>query len=239
VVLPPQRRRRPPPYTGKVLMEKADSWHHGVSPSSHQARLDSLLTTLKSLADTGLGAASVLANLHHRRIAPLMERELRIHEMSEAANPTSLARSWFLPKCLPWEYAAMRARHAISLKAGRHDNDDLWSFIMLPDAPSVSRPSFLSRSLATYQHGFDSRFLVEGDRGRLEVRPAYALSPSGCPRCAATGAGARDTEEGEENPAVGAPGAAGQGVPTARAVGTLSPGDFGELVIGRGGRRER
>jgi hypothetical protein len=24
-----------PPYTGKVLMEKGDSWHHGVSPSSH------------------------------------------------------------------------------------------------------------------------------------------------------------------------------------------------------------
>jgi hypothetical protein len=74
VVIPLQRRRWPPPYTGKVLMEKADSWHHGVSPSSHQARLDSLLTALKNLVDAGLGAASVLANLHHRQIAPLMER---------------------------------------------------------------------------------------------------------------------------------------------------------------------
>jgi hypothetical protein len=63
VVLPPQQRRRPPPYTGKVLKEKADSWHHGVSPSSHQAQLDSLLAALKHLADAGLGAASVLANL--------------------------------------------------------------------------------------------------------------------------------------------------------------------------------
>jgi hypothetical protein len=63
-------------------MEKADSWHHGVSPSSHHAHLDSLLTALKNLADAGLGAASVLANLHHRRIVPLMERELRIYEMS-------------------------------------------------------------------------------------------------------------------------------------------------------------
>jgi hypothetical protein len=43
--------------------------------------LDSLLTALKSLADAGLGAASVLANLHHRRIIPLMERELGIFEM--------------------------------------------------------------------------------------------------------------------------------------------------------------
>jgi hypothetical protein len=103
-----------------VLKEKADSWFHYVSPHSHQARLDSLLTALKSLADAGLGAASVLTNLHHRRIVPLMERELRIYKMSEAANPTSLARSRFLPERLPQEYAAMRARRAISLKAVRH-----------------------------------------------------------------------------------------------------------------------
>jgi hypothetical protein len=115
-------------------MEKGDSWHHGVSPSSHHARLDSLLAALKNLADAGLGAASVLANLHHRRIVPLMERELRIHEMSEAANPTSLARSQFLPD--------RRGRgRAISLKAVRHSNDDLWSFVMLLDAPVVSRSS--------------------------------------------------------------------------------------------------
>jgi hypothetical protein len=30
----------------------------------------SLLNALKDLADAGLGAASVLANLHHRRIVP-------------------------------------------------------------------------------------------------------------------------------------------------------------------------
>jgi hypothetical protein len=33
VVLPLQRRRRPPPYTGKVLKAKTDAWHHDVSPS--------------------------------------------------------------------------------------------------------------------------------------------------------------------------------------------------------------
>jgi hypothetical protein len=71
-------------------MEKGDSLHHSVSPSSHQARLDLLLAALKNLADAGLGAALVLPNLHHRRVVPLMERELRIHEMSEMANPTSL-----------------------------------------------------------------------------------------------------------------------------------------------------
>jgi hypothetical protein len=81
-------------------MEKANSWHHGVSPSLHQAWLDSLLTALKNLADAGLGAASILAKLHHWRIIPLMERELRIYEMSEAANPTLLERSRFLPERL-------------------------------------------------------------------------------------------------------------------------------------------
>jgi hypothetical protein len=81
-------------------MERADSLYHDVSPSSHQAQLDSLLTPLKNLADAGLGAASVLANLHHWRIAPLMEREVCVYEMSKAANLMSLARSRFLPECL-------------------------------------------------------------------------------------------------------------------------------------------
>jgi hypothetical protein len=60
-----------PPYTGKVLRERAISWHHGVSPPSHQARLDSLLAMLKDLADRGLTVGCVLANLHHRRIVPV------------------------------------------------------------------------------------------------------------------------------------------------------------------------
>jgi hypothetical protein len=93
---------------------------------------------LKSLADAGLGTTSVLANLHHRRVVPLMERELRIYEMSETANPVSLARSRLVHDRFPLEYAATRVRRAIILKAVRHSNDDLWSFVMLPDAPSVS-----------------------------------------------------------------------------------------------------
>jgi hypothetical protein len=59
-----------PPWTGKVMREKADSWWHGLSPSSRQDRLDSALQALKALADAGLIAATVLANLHHQRIIP-------------------------------------------------------------------------------------------------------------------------------------------------------------------------
>jgi hypothetical protein len=43
------------PYTDKVLKEKTDIWHHGVSPSSRQQRLESLTDTLRSLANAGLG----------------------------------------------------------------------------------------------------------------------------------------------------------------------------------------
>jgi hypothetical protein len=119
-------------------MAKTDAWHHGVSPFSHQWRLESLTTALWCLADAGLGAASIIANFHHRRIVPLMERELCIFEMSDAANPTSLACSRLLQECLLKEYAATRARHAINLKSVPHSDDDLWSFVMLPDALPVS-----------------------------------------------------------------------------------------------------
>jgi hypothetical protein len=49
-----------PPYTGKVLKEKADSWWHGVSPSSRQDRLETALQAPKDLADAGLGACDAL-----------------------------------------------------------------------------------------------------------------------------------------------------------------------------------
>jgi hypothetical protein len=40
-----------------------------------------------------LGATSVLANLHHRRIVPLMERRLHIFELDETTDPVALAHS--------------------------------------------------------------------------------------------------------------------------------------------------
>jgi hypothetical protein len=108
-----------PPYTGKVLKEKTDSWWHGVLPSSRQDRLESALQALNDLADAGLGAASVLANLHHRRIIPLMERRLRIFEMGEMADPVALAQLQLLPDLLPQEYAATRARRVRTVCGSR------------------------------------------------------------------------------------------------------------------------
>jgi hypothetical protein len=82
-----------------------------------------------------------------------MERELRIFEMTEEADPTALARSRLLHERLPQEYAATRARRAINLRSVPHSREDLWSFIMLPNAPVVSRLPFSPWSLAAHRHG--------------------------------------------------------------------------------------
>jgi hypothetical protein len=108
---------------------------------------------LKHLADVGLGAASILANLHHQRIIPLMERRPRIFEMHEEADPVALVQSRLLPDLLPQEYAATRERHAIDLKAIRHSDDDLWSFAMLPEGPLVSRASVFSPAIHSRRAG--------------------------------------------------------------------------------------
>jgi hypothetical protein len=120
-----------PPYTGLVLRERPASWHHRVSPLQHQRRLYSLLTTLRDLAGRGLTTEVVLAHLHHRRIAPLMERPLRIFEMTEAADPVALARSRTLQSPLLRDYAATRARSAVDPKSVRTDGS-LWDLEMLP-----------------------------------------------------------------------------------------------------------
>jgi hypothetical protein len=96
------------------------------------------VAALKNLADRRLTAGCVLANLHHRRIVPLMERRLRIFEMSEDADPVALAESRLLRDPFPREYAATWARHAIDLSSGRCDNASLWAFAMLPVGQLVS-----------------------------------------------------------------------------------------------------
>jgi hypothetical protein len=170
-----------PPWTGKVVREKANSWWHGVSPSSRQDWLDSALKALKALADAGMTVVSVLANLHHRRIVPLMERRLRIFEMEEAADPVALAQSRLLPDLFSREYAATRARRAVNLKAMRTDDTALWAFTMLPEGPLVSRVPALLRSIDSWSIvailEFHSPPAGDG-RERRAVRPAHAPSPS-------------------------------------------------------------
>jgi hypothetical protein len=109
-----------------------------VSTVQHRRRLDSLLAALRNLAARGLTAATVLAFLHHRRVVPLMERPLRIFEMTETANPVALAKSRMLPSSLQREYAVTRPRSAIDTRLLRSDRS-LWDLEMLPTGPLVSR----------------------------------------------------------------------------------------------------
>jgi hypothetical protein len=99
--------------------------------------LESLLAALRNLPGRGLIAEVVLAHLHHRRIVLLMERPLRIFEMTEAADPVALARSRSLQTPLLREYAATRARSAIDPKSACNDGT-LWDLEMLPTGRLVS-----------------------------------------------------------------------------------------------------
>jgi hypothetical protein len=151
------------------------------------------------------------------------------------ANPMSLTRSRLVHDRFPREYAATRARHAISLKAVRHSDDDLWSFVMLPDAPPVSKPPPFLYSFAVRRRGSDaSLFPAEGGSERCTVRPAY--SPSTSARGAAAGRGASGAQEGAKDSAAGVPGTEGRRALAARVAGTLPSGDLGILIV-RGGRR--
>jgi hypothetical protein len=135
--------------------------------------LDSLVAALKKLADRGMTTGCVLANLHHRRVVPLMERPLHVLEMAEVADPVALARSRLLQDPFPRAFAATRARRAIDLRPGRCGDDVLWAFEMLPTGPLVSRVLDLISGLA----GFSScrRVLrprlppTDGERERREV----------------------------------------------------------------------
>jgi hypothetical protein len=198
-----------PPWTSKVVREKADSWWHSLSPSSHQDRLDSALKALKALADAELTAASVLANLHHWRIVPLMERRLRIFEMEETANPVVLAQSRLLPDLFPREYAATRARRTVNLKAMRADDTAFWAFTMLPEGPLVSRVPTPLQSIDSWSSiaVLEFRSPPAGDgHERRAVRPAHAPSPRTRACGAVAGARASGTQEGEEDPVTGVPG---------------------------------
>jgi hypothetical protein len=133
-----------------VLRERAASWYHGVSPPQHQARLDSLVAALKELAGRELTAGCVLATLHHRRVVPLMERSLRIFEMTEIADPVALARSRLLPDPFPRAFAPTWVWRAIDLRSGRCRDDVLWAFEMLPTGPLLSGVLDFISSLAGF-----------------------------------------------------------------------------------------
>jgi hypothetical protein len=160
----------------------------------HQARLDSLVAALKKLADRGLTAGCVLANLHHRRIVLLMQRRLRIFKMSENADPVALVELRLLWDPFPRSYAATRARRAIDLRPGHCHDASLWALEMLPVGQLVS--GFLD-FLSCFASFLGCRRILrlcptpaDGARERREVRPTHASVPRACARGATARAGA-------------------------------------------------
>jgi hypothetical protein len=134
-----------------------------------------------------------------------MERELRIFEMSDTANPTSLACSRLLQERLPRGYTAMRARRAVNLKVVPHIDDDLWSFVMLPDNQPAGA-AYLSLLGSCFA------FLICPDSLLLQlVKVHVARSDPPTPqsqatgRATAAGAGAGSPREREEDQAVREP----------------------------------
>ena len=99
-----------PPYTGKVLLKKNHIWPYGVSPAAKQDQLVVYLDALQKLATAGLTAADVILAFHQRRVLPLMERRLALHQMVSGAN---LEGTQMKAGSLPDEYAIHRARRSV------------------------------------------------------------------------------------------------------------------------------
>jgi hypothetical protein len=159
-----------------------------------------LVAALKKLACRGLTAGCVLANLHHRQVIPLMERPLRIFEMTENADPVALAISRLLPDPFSRAFAATRARRAIDLRSGRCDDMALWALEMLPTGPLVSEVlDFISR-LASFSSCRRVLMLcltpAGGECDRLEVRAAQPPLARARARGATARAGAGGPQEG-------------------------------------------
>jgi hypothetical protein len=172
------------------------------------------LKALKALADAGLTAALVLANLHRRWIIPLMERRLHVFEMEETADPVALVQSRLLPDLLPQKNAATRVRRVVNLKVIRNDDATLWSFAMLPEGPLVSRVPTPLRHIDSW-----SIVVIRSFAPTLQVMAVNAARPDPpTPRARAGGA-----QEGEEDPATGTPGTEERRVLAARVAGLSSP----------------
>ena len=80
MVLPPQRRRRTSPYTGRIVGSCPEKWKWG-APKVDQPKLEPLLEGLARLRSHGLTVAVVVAAFHRRRVLPLMARRRRLFEM--------------------------------------------------------------------------------------------------------------------------------------------------------------
>jgi hypothetical protein len=97
---------RLPRFSGWVLMSREDNWTYGVI-EEEKPKLQPLLDALRRLRQRGLTAGMVAAAFHRWRVLPLMQRRLRIDEMTPKV---SLEGSRMSHESLPLDEVARRAR---------------------------------------------------------------------------------------------------------------------------------
>jgi hypothetical protein len=108
---------RLPKFLGRVLMLREDNWSYDVVEEK-KSKLQPLPDALRRLCQHGLIVGMVAAAFHHRRVLPLMQRRLRIDEMTSGV---SLEGSQMLHETLPLDEVARRARWMV----GRFKPEDI------------------------------------------------------------------------------------------------------------------
>jgi hypothetical protein len=74
-----------PKFSSRVLMSREDNWSYNVI-EEEKPKLQPLLNALRRLHQHGLTAGMVAVVFHRRRVLPLMQRRIRIDEMTSGVS---------------------------------------------------------------------------------------------------------------------------------------------------------
>jgi hypothetical protein len=134
-----------PSFSGQVLMSQKENWSYGVVEED-KSKLQPLLDALRRLRLRGLTAGMVVAAFHRQRVLPLMQRRLRLDEMTPGV---SLEGSRMSHETLPLDKVVRRARWVVD----GSKQEDVDRVPMRPNQgfeplvsvvfPVLSSPSFL------------------------------------------------------------------------------------------------
>jgi hypothetical protein len=133
---------RLPKFSSRVLMSREDNWSYGVV-EEEQPKLQPLLDALRRLRQRGLTAGMVVAAFHRRRVLLLMQRRLRIDEMTPGVL---LEGSRMSHETLPLDEVARRARWMV----GSFKQEDIDKVPMRPNQGFEPLASVVSLALCLF-----------------------------------------------------------------------------------------
>ena len=122
-----------PDYTGRLISERQEHWKYDVVKTL-QPWLRPILDALKKLRGEGLTTALVLSAEHHRRVLPLMSRQLRMDEMGPGVSCHDLEACRMSNEAPADDEVAARVRAAV---AGDFQPEQVNGFPMRPDVGSI------------------------------------------------------------------------------------------------------